>query len=64
VVEDAMQKEEEGLKRRRESQILSSHRNEGTKFRVNQSEEWNLFANQALRFVLSDIPWKFLFWFI
>jgi hypothetical protein len=46
--------EEEGLKRTRESEILSSHRNERAKFRVNQSKEWNLFANQA--FVLSDIP--------
>jgi hypothetical protein len=45
-----------GLKRRREHEILSSHRNEGAKFRVNQSEEWNLFAKQGLRFVLSDIP--------
>lgn len=45
----------------RDSLELSSHRNDGAKFRVNQSEEWNLFVRQALKFVLSDIPWKFLF---
>jgi hypothetical protein len=46
-----------GIKKKKgvEDSFESSKR-ERAKFRVNQSEEWNPFANQALKFVLPDIP--------